>query len=117
VTHAPQRASAFRQCRTWLNRAKKNPAGARVLDIVGAMPDQDYRTMADVMKGFGKAQWAEPKPLDFDPGTELDDTLRRDQEVIRGADGVAHHEGVDPFLPQRHLGLQGRYGHLPPEKE
>jgi len=26
-----------------------------VLDIVGAMPDQGYRTMAEVMKGFGKA--------------------------------------------------------------
>jgi Protein of unknown function (DUF2795) len=38
-----------------LDRAKKNDADRGVLDIVGAMPDQDYRTMADVMKGFGKA--------------------------------------------------------------
>jgi Protein of unknown function (DUF2795) len=38
-----------------LDRAKKNHAERAVLDSVGAMPDQDYRTMADVMKGFGKA--------------------------------------------------------------
>ncbi len=38
-----------------LDRAKKNHADRAVLDVVGAMPDQDYRTMADVMKGFGKA--------------------------------------------------------------
>jgi hypothetical protein len=25
-------------------------------DVVGAMPGQDYRTMADVMKGFGKTR-------------------------------------------------------------
>jgi len=38
-----------------LNRAKKNDAERAVLELVGEMPDQDYRTMADVMKGFGKA--------------------------------------------------------------
>jgi len=38
-----------------LDRAKKNHAERAVLDIVKLMPDQDYRTMADVMKGFGKA--------------------------------------------------------------
>jgi uncharacterized protein DUF2795 len=38
-----------------LNRAKQNHAERAVLDIIGAMPDQEYRTMADVMKGFGKA--------------------------------------------------------------
>jgi hypothetical protein len=43
---------------------------------------------------------------DFDSGAELHNPLRRDQEVIRRADGVAHHERVNPFLPERHLGLQ-----------
>jgi hypothetical protein len=38
-----------------LERAKKNHAERAVLDAIGGMPDQDYRTMADVMKGFGKA--------------------------------------------------------------
>ena len=38
-----------------LDRAKKNHAERAVLDLLGEMPDQDYRTMADVMKGFGKA--------------------------------------------------------------
>ena len=37
------------------------------------------------------------------PGTEFDDALRRDQEVIRSAYRIAHHEGVEPFLPPRHL--------------
>lgn len=99
-----------------LNRAQKNQAERAVLDVVGAMPDQDYRTMAGVMKVLARRSEPEPKPLDFDPGTELDDTLRRNQEVIRGADRITHHEGIDSFLPQRHFGLQGWYGHLPPEK-
>lgn len=38
-----------------IDRAKQNHAERAVLDVVGAMPDQDYQTMADVMKGFGKA--------------------------------------------------------------
>jgi hypothetical protein len=38
-----------------LNGPKQNHAERAVLDIIGAMPDQEYRTMADVMKGFGKA--------------------------------------------------------------
>jgi hypothetical protein len=54
-----------------LDRAKKNHAERAVLDIVGAMLDQDYRTMADVMKDFGKARWAGRSPSDFDPGAEL----------------------------------------------
>jgi hypothetical protein len=39
-----------------VHQAKKNHAERAVLDIVEAMPDQDYRTMADVMKGFAKAR-------------------------------------------------------------
>ena len=38
-----------------LDRAGKTHAKRAVLDIIGAMPDQDHRTMADVMKGFGRA--------------------------------------------------------------
>jgi hypothetical protein len=38
-----------------LDRAKKNHAERAVLDIIGAMPDQDYWAMAGVMKGLGKA--------------------------------------------------------------
>jgi hypothetical protein len=38
-----------------LDQAKKNHAERAVLDIVESMPDRDYRTMADVMQGFGKA--------------------------------------------------------------
>lgn len=39
-----------------LNQARKNHAERAVLDIVEAMPDQDYGTMTEVMKGFGKAR-------------------------------------------------------------
>jgi hypothetical protein len=38
-----------------LDQAKKNHAERAVLDLIEAMPDQDYATMADVMKGYGKA--------------------------------------------------------------
>src|SRR5438477_2504616 len=61
--------------------------------------------------------WRLSKSSDFDSGAELDNTLRRDQEVIRCGDGIAHHEGINSFLPQRHLGLQRGYRHLSPEEE
>jgi hypothetical protein len=38
-----------------LDQARKNHAERAVLELIEAMPDQDYGTMADVMKGFGKA--------------------------------------------------------------
>ena len=34
--------------------AKKNGADKDVLDKIGQMPKQEYGTMADVMKGYGK---------------------------------------------------------------
>jgi hypothetical protein len=55
VTHALKGIAFPARKSDLLDRAKKNNAERAVLDIVGAMPDQDYRTMADVMKGFGKA--------------------------------------------------------------
>ncbi|HJU15361.1 MAG TPA: DUF2795 domain-containing protein [Stellaceae bacterium] len=39
-----------------LDQARKNHAERAVLDLIEAMPDQDYGTMAEVMKGFGKAR-------------------------------------------------------------
>jgi hypothetical protein len=38
-----------------LEHAKKNHADKHVLEEIGNMPEQDYATMADVMKGFGKS--------------------------------------------------------------
>jgi hypothetical protein len=38
-----------------LDQARKNHAERAVLDLIEAMPDQEYGTMADVMKGYGKA--------------------------------------------------------------
>jgi uncharacterized protein DUF2795 len=54
VTHALKGIDFPARKSDLLNRAKQNHAERAVLDVVGAMPDQDYRTMADVMKGFGK---------------------------------------------------------------
>ncbi len=34
--------------------AKKNGAGDDVLELIRAMPDQEYKNMADVMKGYGQ---------------------------------------------------------------
>lgn len=39
-----------------LETAKANKAGDDVLDQIGRMPDQEYHTMADVMKGFGASR-------------------------------------------------------------
>lgn len=37
-----------------LRHAKRNHAEQEVLDEIQAMPEQEYGSMADVMKGFGK---------------------------------------------------------------
>lgn len=37
-------------------RAGENNAPPDVMDILDRMPDQDYRTAADVAKGYGKAR-------------------------------------------------------------
>lgn len=36
-----------------LKHAKQNGADKTVLDALGQMPDQEYGSMADVMKGYG----------------------------------------------------------------
>lgn len=38
-----------------LQHAKQNKADSEVLQEIEQMPDQEYATMADVMKGFGKS--------------------------------------------------------------
>lgn len=38
-----------------LQHAKRNHAEQDVLREIEHMPDQEYKTMADVMKGFGKS--------------------------------------------------------------
>lgn len=37
-----------------LRQAKKNHAEKAVLDQLNQMPDEQYESMADVMKGYGK---------------------------------------------------------------
>lgn len=37
-----------------LEHARKNNAEKAVLDALGKMPEQDYKTMADVMRALGK---------------------------------------------------------------
>ncbi|MEA1673613.1 DUF2795 domain-containing protein [Nitrospirillum sp. BR 11163] len=38
-----------------IRKAKENGAEGEVLDMLEAMPDADYETAADVMKGYGAA--------------------------------------------------------------
>ncbi len=38
-----------------LKHAKKNGADKDVLDAINHMPDQEYGSMADLMKGYGKS--------------------------------------------------------------
>src|SRR5947209_19766774 len=85
-------------------RAKKNHAEREVLDVVGVCWIRTYRTMADIMKASINTL-NRGSPSDFDSGAELNHPLRWDQEVIRRADGIAHHESIDPFLPQGHFRL------------
>ena len=37
-----------------MEQARENKADADVLDKIEQMPEQEYETMADVMKGYGK---------------------------------------------------------------
>lgn len=38
-----------------LDRARSDNAEPEVLELLERMPDQEYQSMADVMKGFGQA--------------------------------------------------------------
>ena len=44
-----------------LRKAKDNGADQDVLEVIEAMPDADFETMADVMKAYGEADKAEPR--------------------------------------------------------
>lgn len=39
-----------------LKQARKNEAEADILDVLRQMPDGEYHTMADVLKGVGKVE-------------------------------------------------------------
>ncbi|HLO77007.1 MAG TPA: DUF2795 domain-containing protein [Magnetospirillum sp.] len=39
-----------------LQQAQKNNAEGDILDILRQMPDQQYQSMADVLKGVGKVE-------------------------------------------------------------
>ncbi len=39
-----------------IEQAQKNNAEGDILDILRQMPDQQYETMADVLKGVGKVE-------------------------------------------------------------
>jgi hypothetical protein len=55
--------------------------------------------------------------LHFYLGAELDDALRRDQEVVRRADCIAGQEGIDPLLPSREVGPQRGNGGFSSQEE
>ena len=38
-----------------MRQARENGADRAVLEVIEAMPDEDYESMADVMKGYGEA--------------------------------------------------------------
>lgn len=38
-----------------VEHARKNKAEKEVLEVLGNLPEQEYNTMADVMKGVGQA--------------------------------------------------------------
>ena len=38
-----------------MRQARNNGADRAVLEVIEAMPDADYESMADVMKGYGEA--------------------------------------------------------------
>ena len=42
--------------RDLLQHAKKNGADPAVMEVIRGMPDKEYGSMADVMKGFGQQQ-------------------------------------------------------------
>lgn len=39
-----------------VERAKKNDADQDILDVIRQLPDTEYQSMADVLKGVGKVQ-------------------------------------------------------------
>lgn len=39
-----------------VSQAQKNDADNDILDIIRQLPDQEYHTMADVLKGVGKVE-------------------------------------------------------------
>lgn len=39
-----------------LKQARKNDADKDILDVIKHLPDQEYHSMADVLKGVGKAE-------------------------------------------------------------
>lgn len=39
-----------------LKQARKNAAESDILDVLRQMPDGEYHTMADVLKGVGKVE-------------------------------------------------------------
>jgi hypothetical protein len=46
-----------------MRQATNNGADPSVMEVIEAMPDDNYETMADVMKGYGEADNApERKP-------------------------------------------------------
>ena len=88
-----------------LDRAKQKPWASANSRHPRSDAGSELLEDADVMKGFGKTRRAGPNS-DLDPRAELNNPLRRDQEVIWRADGVTHHKSVNSFLPQRHFRLQ-----------
>lgn len=56
VTHALKGMDFPAKRDDLLRHAKQNHAEKEVLDEIARMPDQNYGSMADVMKGFGKEQ-------------------------------------------------------------
>ncbi len=39
-----------------VQKAKSNGADQEILDVLNQLPDQDYSSMADVLKGVGKVE-------------------------------------------------------------
>jgi len=44
-----------------MRQARENGAEPAVLEVIEAMPDMDFETMADVMKAYGEADNAPPQ--------------------------------------------------------
>lgn len=50
-------------------------------------------------------------------GSELNDSLRRNPEVVGGADGIAHHEGEQALAPPRQGRMDAGDRRFPPKEE
>ena len=57
------------------------------------------------------------RKLQLDLGSQFDDALRRNLEVIRRAHGVAPHESVELFAPHGQFGPDCRDGGFPTQEE